>query len=84
MLHVLPPMFKPVLQKIKLAASRVFILTYDWIKYYAAITPYTEVTSLVSKQVCLGPVKRANVQFLLQKVELPSTFCYNFSQPVKT
>ena len=40
------------------------------------------ITSFAVKQVCLGPVKHA--QILLQEIELLSAFCNNFSQPAST
>ena len=45
------------------------------------VTPETGVTSLVAKQICFGSVKRATCTDFLQKVELPSSFSNNFSQP---
>ena len=44
-------------------------------KNYAVVALYVGVTSLAAKQVCLGPVKRAQlVQIFLQKVELLPTY----------
>ena len=40
---------------------------------------------LAGKQVCFWPVKRATQSdFVTKKVELPTTFCNNFSQPATT
>ena len=51
MLRVLPPIFKPVLQHIKVAASCVN--TDFWLgKITPEFTSYTGVTSLAAKQVC--------------------------------
>ena len=51
-------------------------------KNYAGVALYVKVTLLAAKQVCLGPVKRAQVvQIFLQKVEPLSTFGNNFPQP---
>ena len=39
------------------------------------VTPYMRVTSLATKQVCLGPVKHATcTDFVLYKVEILFTF----------
>ena len=44
----------------------VSILTSDWLNY-VGVMPYTGVTSLVAKQVCLGPVKRATcIEFVVE------------------
>ena len=53
MQRFLTPTFKPVLQQIKL---REYCLLLGW--NYAGVIPYTGVTPLAAKQVCLGPVKR--------------------------
>ena len=39
---------------------------------------------LLQNQFALGRLKRQHVQILLQKVELLSTLCKNFSQPATT
>ena len=55
MLRVLHPGIKSVLQQIRLLQVEL-ILTFDWIKFHAI---HGGVTSLVAKQVCLRPLKRA-------------------------
>ena len=37
---------------------------------FAGVTPYTGITSIAAKRICLEPVKRAT-KVLLQIVELP-------------
>ena len=54
-----------ILQQISLLKV-LWILTYDWINF-AGVTPYTGVTSLAAKQVCLGSVNARHVLISLQK-----------------
>ena len=70
-LRILPPTFKPVSQQIRLVQVAC-ILDSDWKKYVG-------VTSLATKQVCLGPVKCVQlVLIFLQKVEQLSTSATTF------
>ena len=52
------PRIKPVLQQIRLLQVEL-TLTFDWIKFRGSHPIHRRVTSLVAKQVCLGPLKRA-------------------------
>ena len=52
------PRITPVLQQIKLLQVEL-ILTFDWIKFRGSQAIHGRVTSLVAKQVCLRPLKRA-------------------------
>ena len=53
---------------------------------YVAVTPYTGVSSLAAKQVCLGSVKRTTCTDFVanERVELLSNFSNNFPQPTTT
>ena len=74
--------FKPVLQQIGLLQV-VWILTSYWIKLNGRQAIH-RCWSLVAKQVCYGPVKRATCTDFVEKVEQLTTFCNNFSQSVTT
>ena len=69
MLRVLLPTLKHVFQQIKVAASCVN--TDFWLH---------KITSLAAKQIVLAWAAQ-HLQILLQKVELLSTRCNNFSHP---
>ena len=57
--HVVPPSFKPVLQRIRLRQVAL-TLTSDWIKLCGSYVA-------CCKTICLGPVKRATCQILKMK-----------------
>ena len=61
-------------------------LISDWIKLLWSYTiQRSYFMSFLAKQVCFGPVKTRNMyRFFLEKVQLLSTFCNNFSQPATT
>ena len=70
MLCVLPGTFKLASHATNQVAASCANTDFRLEKNYVGVTPYNRVTSLASKQVCLGQVKRQRVQILLQKVQL--------------
>ena len=72
-------MCKPVLEQIRLLQV-TWILASDWIKLRESHA-IPGICVIFAKQVYLGPVKRVTCKDSMQKVELLSIFCCNFSQP---